>query len=116
MSSVFTGPPDPRDVIVTVREVIGEHGDATVVRVAIEDATDTEGVEMDCPINGTTYSSHRCARNDLEDALVRYLNLLPPRLRLEVVRARAEMGGVYAFGGDGERGLYVTEPPIRVAA
>lgn len=114
MSDFLAAPRDTRDLTATYRGVVGPGPDSTIVRMSVGDRTEREAVEIDCPIRGTTYSSHRCAPADLEAELARYLNLQwPAEHRLDAVRARADFGGGYEFGGDGESGLYVTEPPIR---
>lgn len=116
MNDAFTEA-DPREVVAALVQVSGRVGDGLVIRMAVSDSTDAEQVEIDCLLAGSTWCSHRCRPEDLEEELARYLNLTwPPAHRLSAVRIRAAIGGQYFFGGDWARGLQVNEPPVTLAA
>jgi hypothetical protein len=112
----FTGPPDPRDVRAQLRHFSQRHSEDWVARVWIEDGSDAEGAEVVCTVSDSLRCTHPLDAATIERTVAAHINLLWPRgYRLVAERARAELGGEYALGGDSES-LYLVEQFMRVPA
>lgn len=116
-TDLFDGPPDPRDVRATLRDLSHRHDrEEWIARVWVEDGTEAEGIEVVCRASDSLRCTVGLDAGSIEREVARYINLSwRPEHRLVAVRARVELGGEYRFGGDTEAGLHITEPPIRVA-
>jgi hypothetical protein len=112
----FMGPADPLDVRARLGEWEQRHSEEWAAPVWIEDATDSEGIEVVLVTTDSLHTTHPLDAESVESAVAAYLNLQPPEHRMTLVRSRAEFGGEYALGGDADAGLYLVEPPITVPA
>lgn len=115
-ADLFTGPPDPRDVRARLRDLSRRPGsDQWVARAWIEDETDDEGVEVVCQVSDSLRCTHSLEPDAIESTVARHINLWQPEHRLVAARARTELGGEYALGGDSDA-LYLVELPIAIPA